>query len=75
MSRALKKFKFTPRQADVAVLVSCGLYVKAMAERLKCSPRTIEGHLTAIRRKTGTETTAAAGCKLARILARVKPRA
>ncbi|MGA2853901.1 MAG: LuxR C-terminal-related transcriptional regulator [Verrucomicrobiota bacterium] len=48
---------------------------KAIASRLKISPRTVEGFLTAIRRKTGTETTAQAGCKLARILARVKTRA
>jgi DNA-binding CsgD family transcriptional regulator len=46
------------------------MYVKSIADRLGISARTVEGHLTAIRRKTGTVTTAAAGCKLAKLLAR-----
>ena len=66
----LEKFRFTPRQLDVVRFVSVGMYVKSIAERLHISARTVEGHLTAIRRKTGTQTTAAAGCKLAKLLAR-----
>jgi len=75
MNHALAQFQFTHREAEIAVLCSFGLYIKKIAERLRISPRTVEGHLTAIRRKTGSETTAEAGCKLARALARVKPRA
>jgi DNA-binding NarL/FixJ family response regulator len=75
MSPALEQFRFTRRQADVARLVAVGEPIKAIGARLEISPRTVEGFLTAIRRKTGTETTAQAGCKLARLLARVKPRA
>ena len=66
----LEKFQFSPRQLDVARYASVGMYVKSIADRLGISARTVEGHLTAIRRMTGTVTTAAAGCKLAKLLAR-----
>jgi DNA-binding NarL/FixJ family response regulator len=67
MKPGIKKLNFTPRQMDVARLVAIGEPIKAIAARLEISPRTVEGFLTSIRRKTGSESTAQAGCKLARL--------
>lgn len=44
----------SPREADVLRLVAEGLANKAIASRLYLSPRTIEKHVEALLRKTGT---------------------
>ena len=59
-------YHFTPREKEIAKLVSVGLWAKEIAGRLGISVRTVETHLRWIRVKTGTQTTAAAGCVLAR---------
>lgn len=43
----------TPRQAEVLQLLAAGLRVKEIARRLRINPRTVQGHLAAIRRSLG----------------------
>jgi len=74
MNHALAKFNFTPRQLDVARRVALGEPIKAIASNLKLSPRTVEDYLVRVRQKTGAETTAQAGCILARVFPTVKTR-
>ena len=46
--------KLTPREAEVAKLLSTGLTQAAAARQLGVSRRTIEQHASAAQRKTGT---------------------
>jgi DNA-binding CsgD family transcriptional regulator len=51
---------FTPREAEVAGLLRQGLTDRAMASRLGLSTKTVEKHVGAIMRKTGTANRTAA---------------
>ncbi len=52
---ARRRWKLTARQTEVLELTVLGLSNKEIAERLGCSPRTIELHLTAIYEKSGAD--------------------
>jgi DNA-binding NarL/FixJ family response regulator len=51
---------FTPREAEVLELLRQGLTYREMAGRLGLSPKTVEKHVAAILRKTGTSNRTAA---------------
>jgi DNA-binding CsgD family transcriptional regulator len=48
------RYGLTAREAEVLALVAEGLTNKEIAGRLRLSPRTVEKHLEALLRKTGT---------------------
>ena len=45
---------FSPRERQVATLLACGLSDRDIADRLVISPKTVEKHVGAVLRKTGT---------------------
>lgn len=51
---------FTPRERQVAGLLADGLSDRALARRLEISPKTVEKHVGALLRKTGTNSRTAA---------------
>lgn len=46
----------TPREREIVALVAEGITNRAIAERLFISERTVDTHITRIRRKLGTTT-------------------
>ncbi|KIF02068.1 hypothetical protein PL81_32030, partial [Streptomyces sp. RSD-27] len=56
----------TPREREIAALVTEGLTTPAIAARLYLSPRTVDTHLSHIFRKTGVTTRAALAALTAR---------
>jgi DNA-binding CsgD family transcriptional regulator len=52
---ACRRWSLTDKQADVLHLVARGLSNKAAAERLHCAESTVELHMTAIFKKSGTK--------------------
>jgi DNA-binding NarL/FixJ family response regulator len=50
--------KLTPREAEIVDLVSRGLLVSEVAEKLKISDKTVESHMTRIREKKAVGTAA-----------------
>ncbi|MFE2147311.1 response regulator transcription factor [Streptomyces sp. NPDC059456] len=58
--------QLTPREREIAALVTEGLTTPAIAARLYLSPRTVDTHLSHIFRKTGVTTRAALATLTAR---------
>jgi DNA-binding NarL/FixJ family response regulator len=56
-ARAIKLFRLTPRQSQVAQLVGRGMPQKQIADELKISVRTVESYLQDLRWKTQTRST------------------
>jgi DNA-binding CsgD family transcriptional regulator len=57
----LQRLGLTPRQSEVVALASQGLTNAAIAERLRISTRTVEGHISQGLHRLGVETRTAAG--------------
>lgn len=56
----MKLVTLTPRQFEIAKLLSRGLTYKEVGERLGISTRTVEQHVAELRKRTGSRTTVAA---------------
>jgi DNA-binding CsgD family transcriptional regulator len=54
VERAARRFSLTRRQREVACLLMRGASNKEIASELGCAERTVELHVTALMRKTGT---------------------
>jgi DNA-binding NarL/FixJ family response regulator len=53
MNAQLEAWKLTDRQCQVAMLLADGLSNKEIAQRIGCSPRTVEVHVSNLLRRAG----------------------
>jgi DNA-binding NarL/FixJ family response regulator len=61
------KYGFTPREAEVAILLAAGRGNAAIANTLKISPHTARHHTQHVLAKLGVHSRAAAGARLRRL--------
>jgi DNA-binding NarL/FixJ family response regulator len=61
------KYGFTPREAEVAILLAAGRGNAAIASTLKISPHTARHHTQHVLAKLGVHSRAAAGARLRRL--------
>ncbi len=52
----VEQFRLTPREREIALLLTEGLTSKEIAQRLEISPYTVKGYLNFLMRKLGVTT-------------------